>query len=208
MQADEKTCPDCAETVKAAAKVCRYCGHRFDEPNLSTANQAPTPSANTAPSAPPTFSMTMIVAIALFVVGVPALGAVLLYAYNQSQRTDSPSNEERARSFVARDFIDPGSAQFRNVVSTDRCVTGEVNAKNRLGGYTGYTPFYFNAEKGSGRVKPYFNDQAVSVLVSFDEREKYDDEKRICTEGEAAAAAHRKKLKASLKRDGASASTN
>lgn len=26
----EKTCPKCAEKVKAAATVCRYCGHAFD----------------------------------------------------------------------------------------------------------------------------------------------------------------------------------
>jgi uncharacterized membrane protein YqaE (UPF0057 family) len=26
-----KTCPDCAKTIKADAKVCRYCGYQFDE---------------------------------------------------------------------------------------------------------------------------------------------------------------------------------
>jgi hypothetical protein len=25
-----KTCPDCAETVQPAARVCRFCGHRFE----------------------------------------------------------------------------------------------------------------------------------------------------------------------------------
>jgi uncharacterized protein UPF0547 len=27
-----KRCPDCAEKVKAAARVCRFCGHRFELP--------------------------------------------------------------------------------------------------------------------------------------------------------------------------------
>jgi Uncharacterised protein family UPF0547 len=30
----EKTCPKCAEQVKAAAKVCRFCGHEFTEVGL------------------------------------------------------------------------------------------------------------------------------------------------------------------------------
>ncbi|MFG1267657.1 zinc ribbon domain-containing protein [Xanthobacter sp. DSM 14520] len=30
--ANEKVCPRCAETVKAAALVCRFCGHEFAAP--------------------------------------------------------------------------------------------------------------------------------------------------------------------------------
>lgn len=34
-----KTCPDCAERVRAAARICKHCGHRFD-----SAPQGPDPT--------------------------------------------------------------------------------------------------------------------------------------------------------------------
>lgn len=36
MEADEKKCPQCAEIVKAEAKICRFCGHSFENDVLSS----------------------------------------------------------------------------------------------------------------------------------------------------------------------------
>lgn len=36
-----RKCPACAELIKAEAKVCRYCGHQFDERWKSEAGKTP-----------------------------------------------------------------------------------------------------------------------------------------------------------------------
>lgn len=44
MEADEKKCLQCAETVKAEAKVCRFCGHSFENNVSSNPGGSPLPN--------------------------------------------------------------------------------------------------------------------------------------------------------------------
>lgn len=48
MESDEKVCPRCAETVKAAALVCRYCTHEFAPPTGVSADGSQSAGAGTA----------------------------------------------------------------------------------------------------------------------------------------------------------------
>jgi len=55
---------------------------------------------------------------------------------------------------VAAQLSDPGSATFRGLSekATDFAYCGEVNAKNRRGGYVGYQKFYAIKQAGGGRL--------------------------------------------------------
>jgi hypothetical protein len=70
---------------------------------------------------------------------------------------------EKGKELAARELIDPGSAQFRDVVAFKAgpsstgfappgswTVCGEINGKNRLGGYVGFAKFAANI--GTGEV--------------------------------------------------------
>lgn len=50
----EKTCPDCAEQVQQAARVCKHCGYRFDEAPASGQTPPPQGGSISRPYTPPT----------------------------------------------------------------------------------------------------------------------------------------------------------
>ncbi|WP_052034146.1 hypothetical protein [Sphingobium lactosutens] len=57
--------------------------------------------------------------------------------------------ENEARKIAAHDLLDPNAAQFRKVEPAgENCFAGEINAKNKVGAYTGFRPFLVDLRKG------------------------------------------------------------
>lgn len=61
------------------------------------------------------------------------------------------SAKRDAEAAVKQRLTDPDSAQFQAVVEKGDYVCGEVNSKNKAGGYDGFRRFYV-AERGKGAV--------------------------------------------------------
>lgn len=58
-----------------------------------------------------------------------------------------PSPTEKAKELASYDLFDPTSAQFRGLNEVGKnCVSGEINAKNKMGAYIGFRPFLVDVE--------------------------------------------------------------
>jgi hypothetical protein len=148
MMTDEMTCPDCAETIKAEAKVCKHCGYRFDTHSQSAA----TTYAELQPGKLPMgWMIGGGVAIAAACAGLIAFNLNLI---DQGFRADNPELEEVAKTYLEQRLSDPGSAQYDGIFSNSNCVTGKINARNGFGGYAGYQNFYYNNITKTGEISP------------------------------------------------------
>lgn len=86
----------------------------------------------------------------------------------------------KAHDAVKESLFDPNSAEFRNDhVASDGTVCGEVNAKNRMGGYVGFTDYYVGPHAIGVQVgdeaRGYCDEEEVALRV---EKRKYLEELR------------------------------
>lgn len=61
-----------------------------------------------------------------------------------------------AEQLVRRQMFDPDAARFREVIrqAGGRTWCGEVNGRNRYGGYVGFRRFWADVDKGQAQVAP------------------------------------------------------
>ena len=84
-------------------------------------------------------------------VGVLATGAAIWWA--AAGTLYEPEHTEY-RATVTGVLLDPQSAQFRNEKIAGGFYCGEVNSKNRMGGYAGFNRFIVRTEDGAGILEP------------------------------------------------------
>jgi hypothetical protein len=193
MNDDETTCPQCAETIKAAAKVCKHCGYRIDGTDVAADPHAGKPQPTGPLHAPTQFKpWYALVAVAGLIVVVGG-GVWNANELGERMRTDSRAVEATGIAYIKKDLLDPDSAQFTELYSNDHCVTGKVNAKNSFGGYVGAVDFYYDTRKKSGRT----SDSKLALnpvgTEGFDDASKdrrfFDRETLVCISNEAEVAA-------------------
>jgi hypothetical protein len=64
--------------------------------------------------------------------------------------------EEEGKQLAAAVLIDPTSAQFRDVHHYRHVVCGQVNGKNRMGAYVGFSRFIADIEKRNALIDPQY----------------------------------------------------
>lgn len=82
-----------------------------------------------------------------------ALSACVAEVASKQPFTPTAAQIEEAKYYVSYNLRDPATAQFRSIRGSNAVgkngvresyVCGEVNSKNLVGAYVGYTPFIFN----------------------------------------------------------------
>lgn len=148
-------CQDCGAKVSDRASACRQCGGPM--PSAAVAE----PSQPDAPAQPSSGGGWMIL-IGL-VIAALMVGALYLVA------RPATGNEDELKAAVTAEFLDPASAEFRNIRwMTAEHACGEVNGANSFGGKVGFRKFYASRITASGRFEVFLsgNTETETSLVA------------------------------------------
>lgn len=177
------TCPECEREVSDKAAACPNCGYPFASVEASAKGQQGESPADedsvgaiTATPSESEAKSKRSVPVSLLVVGVLLVAVAALWTDLGGAKTKlleltgaappTIRSEDAVRNLFIRnsDLFDPHSAMFRNLTYTDSDILndivwcGEVNAKNRMGAYVGWTKFSATKSKtGAIDVSVYAN---------------------------------------------------
>ena len=149
-------CEDCGASVSDRAKACPQCGGPM--------SSAVAPAASSPEAAVPASGSSSLGLLLLGPIILAAIVGVVYLVY----RPD-PGRDAELQAAVTQNFVDPASAQFRNIRwLSETAACGEVNGANRFGGKVGFEPFYATRPGGTGQFEVFLsgNTQVETSLVA------------------------------------------
>lgn len=101
------------------------------------------------------------------------LGLLAVLGLTACTAAPEPNPFAHVEEAVRNVLVDPASAQFQAITAHPRGGTaetycGEVNARNRMGGYDGFKRFVFIPATGEVRIDPAFTDLATAMTAGDD----------------------------------------
>lgn len=161
MNADERTCPECAETIKKAAAVCKHCGHRFRSASASDGprNEAERQVAKNSKVGCAVVVVALVAFVSFCTPETSDTVAVSTSGSSKPGTTEKSFADEGDQSLwivKSQDGIkarlrDPDSAEFKDSRfysgGKTPVVCGRVNARDGFGGYTGFERYVASGEK-------------------------------------------------------------
>lgn len=108
-----------------------------------------------------------------------AIGAVVILGLGVLYIASSGSNNVLlAKAAVESVLKDPSSVQYRNISEYyPASVCGEFNARNAMGGYTGFKIFIFEGDKGRIELSPDAN--RIEVVCSDLKKQQDENQEKI-----------------------------
>ncbi len=109
------------------------------------------------------------------IVALIASSAAAQQVMDGSEQKLDPEDRKLVLKMVTRGFFDPASSQFYSLgyqiaqgKIEKKTVCGYVNAKNRMGGYVGIEPFFYNTETSEVTFLPTeLKPQATETFFQF-----------------------------------------
>jgi len=151
------TCQDCGASISGRVSDCPKCGGPIKKLETTKIQESEKTTSGK-------FNALGLMGLGLFFACI-FIGVVALMNWPET------GDDEELRSAVTEEFLDPSSAEFRNIRwLSEGAACGEVNGANSFGGKTGFQKFYAVRTSATGHYEIFLSESTETEASYIGEK--------------------------------------